>query len=113
MSTLSPTRFTRARYYTRVNATTGQQIWTLSGFGSQERPAIADGYATFFNGYDMQIYTIGRGPSATTVQAPQTAITAGNNVVIQGTVMDTSAGTQQTNRKLTFQMAFHVHLTQA
>ncbi len=85
-----------------VNATTGQLIWELPCFGSQASPALADGYTTFLNGYDMQIYTTGRGPSATTVQAPQTAITAGTNVVIQGTVMDTSAGTQQTEQKADF-----------
>ena len=42
------------------------------------------------------------GPSVTKVTAPQTSITAGNEVVIQGTVMDTSAGTQQTVQKADF-----------
>ena len=36
------------------------------------------------------------------MQAPQTAITAGNNVVIQGTVIDTSAGTQLPTVKADF-----------
>jgi len=85
-----------------VNATTGQLIWELSCFGSQASPALADGYATFLNGYDMQIYCTGQGSSATKIEAPQTAITTGNNVVIQGTVMDTSAGTQQTEQKVDF-----------
>jgi outer membrane protein assembly factor BamB len=85
-----------------VNATTGAQIWTLSDYTGEfvtDSFAIADGYATFFNGYDNQIYAVGQGPSATTVQAPLTAITEGSNVVIQGTVMDVSAGTQQTEQK--------------
>ena len=52
------------------------------------------------NGYNNQIYSIGKGPSATTIQAPQTAITAGSKViVIQGTVMDTSAGTKQEDQE--------------
>jgi hypothetical protein len=42
------------------------------------------------------------GSSATQVTAPQTAITAGNAVVIQGTVMDTSPGTQQAIQKADF-----------
>ena len=101
-----------------INATTGQQIWRLSGYpsewaGTGSAWAVAAGYLTFFNGYNGEIYSVGRGPSATTVTAPQTAITAGTNVVIQGTVMDTSAGTQQATVKLTFQTAFHAHLTQA
>jgi outer membrane protein assembly factor BamB len=89
-----------------INATTGKEIWTLSAYtgggSSMSQYAIADGYATYFNGYDNQIYVIGRGPSATTVEAPLTAITAGNNVVIQGTVMDTSAGTKQTQQVADF-----------
>jgi hypothetical protein len=50
----------------------------------------------------MQIYTVGRGPSATTVQAPLTQITAGNKAVIQGTVMDIAAGTQQSQQAADF-----------
>jgi hypothetical protein len=83
-----------------VNATTGEEIWTIMGFcGSFESPrgdaVVADGFLVYLNHYDMQIYCIGKGPSATTVQAPMTAITAGNSVVIQGTVIDIAAGTKQ------------------
>ncbi len=88
-----------------INATTGAEIWTLSDYTgefTQTSYAIANGYATFFNGYDDQVYSVGQGPSATTVTAPQTAVTAGANVVIQGTVMDISAGTQQTQQKADF-----------
>jgi hypothetical protein len=90
-----------------VNATTGAEIWTLSnednGLGvGNPGYAIADGYATFFNAYDNQIYVVGQGPSATTVQAPLSATTVGNSVVIQGTVMDVSAGTKQTEQAADF-----------
>ena len=51
--------------------------------------------STWFNGYDNQIYTAGRGPSATTVTAPNTAVESGSPVVIRGTVTDISAGTEQ------------------
>jgi len=90
-----------------INATTGQLIWRLSGYPSEWAAtgsawAVAAGYLTFFNGYNGEIYSVGRGSSATTVTAPQTAITAGTNVVIQGTVMDTSAGTQQPTVKADF-----------
>ncbi len=82
-----------------VNATTGQEIWTISGctgeFGA-ESYAIADGYSVFFNSYDARKSTaVGRGPSQTTVQAGPKATTMGNTVVIEGTVTDISAGTQQ------------------
>jgi hypothetical protein len=87
-----------------INATTGQQIWRLLDYTSEwstpgSEYIVADGYATFIQGYNNQIYCVGRGPSATTIQAPQTSITADTNVIIQGTVMDTSAGTQQSQQK--------------
>jgi hypothetical protein len=89
-----------------INATTGAQIWTLSDYTGEfvgpNSYAIADGYATFFNGYDNSVYSVGRGPSATTVQSPLIGITEGNSVTIQGTVMDVSAGTEQTEQAADF-----------
>ena len=84
-----------------INATTGAEIWTVSDYTGEFTTlsyAMADGYNTWFNGYDNSIYVVGRGPSATTVQAPLTPITVGNTVVIQGTVMDKSTGTTQTQQ---------------
>jgi hypothetical protein len=93
-----------------VNATDGTEIWTLSDYtstlaGPLTSPpsyAIADGFATFFNGYDNQIYSVGRGPSATTVEAPKASIELGRSLVISGTVIDVSAGTQQPQQKADF-----------
>ena len=88
-----------------INATTGAQIWTLSGYTGEFSAmsyAMADGYNTWFNGYDNQIYVVGRGPSATTVTAPDTAAPVGTPIVIKGTVMDISAGTTQTEQAADF-----------
>ena len=88
-----------------INATTGEEIWTISDYTSeftQMSYIIADGCTTFFNGYDGQIYTLGRGPSQTTVTAPNTGLASGQSVVIRGTVTDISAGTQQTQLKANF-----------
>jgi hypothetical protein len=89
-----------------INATTGAEIWALSDYTGEfvgpNSYAIADGYATFFNGYDNSVYSVGRGPSATTVQAPLTSISASTSVVIRGTVMDVSSGTQQAEQKADF-----------
>jgi hypothetical protein len=60
---------------------------------------MADGYNTWFNGYDNSIYVVGRGPSQTTVSAPQNAATVGSPIVIRGTVMDVAAGTEGTQQK--------------
>lgn len=82
-----------------INATDGTEIWTLSSYSSGGGGffsyAFADGFETWFNGYDCQIYTVGRGPSAITVTAPDLAAAFGQGVVIKGTVMDISSGTKQ------------------
>ena len=54
------------------------------------------------NGYDQQVYSIGRGPSATTVSAPDLSASLGQSVVIHGTVIDVSAGTKQDTQAADF-----------
>jgi len=88
-----------------VNATNGQEIWTLSDYTTEfisMSYAMADGYSTFFNSYDNQIYSVGRGSSVTTVMAPNVGLAFGQSVVITGTVMDTSAGTKQNEQTARF-----------
>ncbi len=81
-----------------IDAYTGAEVWNLtamSATGLGEGAAniyVADGKLVFYNLYDSQIYCIGKGPSATTVSAPQTAITKGSSVMITGTVTDQSPG---------------------
>ncbi len=88
-----------------INATDGTEIWTLSaatGEFAASSYAIADGYSTFFNSYDQQIYTLGRGPSETTIQIGPKSSTLGGNVVIEGTVTDISSGTKQNEQAARF-----------
>jgi len=81
-----------------IDAFTGKEVWNLtamSATGLGEGAAniyVADGKLVFYNMYDSQIYCIGKGPSATTVSAPQTAVTKGSSVMITGTVTDQSPG---------------------
>jgi hypothetical protein len=89
-------------YRTRaVDAFTGEELWTLkgwsaSGLGTSLAPvAIADGFMAYFNVYDGRAYTVGKGPSATTVSIQNDVITHGETVMIKGTVMDIAAGTKQ------------------
>jgi hypothetical protein len=70
-----------------IDANTGKEVWTLLSWSSSAF-AIADGYATYLNLYDNQIYSIGKGLSAVTVEAPLTALTQGQSVMIRGTVTD-------------------------
>jgi hypothetical protein len=91
-----------------LNATTGEQIWTISFQGENNGGAgypegsIADGEYVNYNMYDNQIYAFGQGPSATTVMAPLTGVSVGQKVVLQGTVLDVSAGTMQNEQAARF-----------
>jgi len=84
--------------YICLNATSGDEIWRVNGMFRETRwggnGVIGDSIIATMDTYDQRIYAIGKGPSATTVQAPMTAITAGDSVVIQGTVTDISPGTK-------------------
>ena len=72
------------------DAFTGNVDWSISGW--MRAPAIVDGLLTAVNSYDNQIYTIGKGPSKTTVTTPKTAITLGQSITIEGTVTDQTSG---------------------
>lgn len=73
-----------------INATTGEGIWNITG--TMTPGAVADGYITASNGYDGYMYVFGKGKSAITISAPQTAISIGTTVLLQGTILDQSPG---------------------
>ena len=85
-----------------INATTGTEIWTIDGYGSSGAMAIADGYMVYLNLYDMQLYTVGKGPSATTVTASPKVSVQGSSVLIEGTVTDIATGTTQKEQAARF-----------
>jgi outer membrane protein assembly factor BamB len=97
----SPTQpLWRGAYIRCIDANTGQEIWKALHWGSGIGGAhltgtavyMADGYIVGLNLYDAQIYCYGKGPSATTISAPQTVVSQGESVLITGTVTDVSAG---------------------
>jgi hypothetical protein len=79
-----------------IDTENGEEIWTLDSHGTSSYGsngyALADGYLVYLNLYDMKVYCIGKGPSATTVAAPMTAVELGSSVMITGSVTDQSAG---------------------
>ena len=89
-----------------VNATTGELVWRADGLFRGTHwggyPLIGDSIIAAMNTYDQQVYAIGKGPSAITVEAPTTGANVGESLVIRGTVMDVSPGTQQNALKLRF-----------
>jgi hypothetical protein len=90
---------TRGWHFYCLNATTGEKVWSLTGSGIDSRRfrgTAADGYLAIQNTYDGYMYIIGKGPTATTVSAPQGGNANGTSVLIQGTVMDMSPGKPNT-----------------
>jgi len=90
----TPPVFKGAKIYC-LNATSGEELWESLSFDIVSSPACADGYMVWFNGYDNQIYCYGKGPSATTVSAPDTTQPLGTAVLVKGMVTDISPGTEE------------------
>ncbi|MDR1993047.1 MAG: PQQ-binding-like beta-propeller repeat protein [Nitrososphaerota archaeon] len=76
-----------------INATTGKEIWSISGSQAEANP-MGVGWSTlvYLNAYDGKIYCFGNGPSETTVSVPANAIEVGEYFTITGTVLDMSPG---------------------
>ena len=55
-----------------------------------------------WNSYDNQIYTFGKGASATTVTIQDDVITDGDTVLIKGMITDESPGTKNSDREARF-----------
>jgi outer membrane protein assembly factor BamB len=91
--------------YRCINATDGTEIWTLMGWGTgmdATYDRVADSFFVFLNTYDMQIYSVGKGPSETTVAASPKVTTFGSSVIIEGAVIDIAAGTKQKEQAARF-----------
>ncbi len=85
----SPTEpLARGWYLYALNATTGQEIWDSLNGGACG--PVSGGYLTFGDNDNGYLEVFGIGLSATTVSAPQTAVTAGTPILITGTVLDES-----------------------
>jgi hypothetical protein len=85
-----------------IDTETGELIWNILFWDDGER-LIADGILVSRNMYDGQIYAFGKGPSATTVTAPDTGVTLGSSVMIRGTVTDqTPTGARNVNNEVEF-----------
>ena len=92
--------------YRCLNATTGEEIWTLTGMGTGMYVGgydiVADGYFAYLNIYDMQVYSVGKGASKLTVEAPLAAVTQGQSLVVRGTITDIASGTTQEEQAARF-----------
>jgi len=89
-----------------LNATTGETIFKIDGaFRSTRwggRAVIGDSVIVTMDTYDQRIYAIGKGPSKTTVTAPDIGVPLGNSVLIRGMVTDVSPGTKDAGLMMRF-----------
>ncbi len=91
-----------------INATDGTEISKMLGWAGQSggpgssTSILADGFFVYYNYYDNSITCIGKGPSKTTVSAPNLAAAPGQSVLISGTVTDISSGTTQSEQAARF-----------
>jgi len=96
----------RGAPYLCLNATTGEVIWRANGLFRETdwggRSIIGDSIIATMDTYDQRIYAIGKGPSSTTVSIQNDVISHGSSVMIMGTVMDVSPGTEDTALQLRF-----------
>lgn len=89
----------RGAPYVCLNATTGEVIWRADGlfrgtdWGGHAK--IGDSIIATLDTYDMRIYGIGKGPSATTVSASPKISTEDSSVLVEGMVTDISPGTEE------------------
>ena len=78
-----------------IDADTGALVWRLTAYPNTannglSKVIISEGRIMYLDNHDNQIYCLGKGPSATTVSAPQTAPAQGSSVTLTGTVTDQS-----------------------
>jgi len=92
--------------YACVNATDGSEIFRINGLMRLTRwggnPVMGDSIIAGYDTYDLQIYAMGKGPSQTTVTAPNLGAAPGQSVVISGKVTDISPGTTDSRITLRF-----------
>jgi len=96
-----PNPFPRGNRLFCLNAYTGDILWSvpfMNGYSGFATPSsgISSGMLYGFNNYDGCLYSFGKGDSKTTVTAPLTSVPSGTGVLIQGFVLDQSAGAKDT-----------------
>jgi outer membrane protein assembly factor BamB len=85
-----------------INATSGDEIWSIDGWAADGSMAVADDHIIYLNLYDQQIYCLGKGPTQTSVTASPKVTTEGSSVLIEGNILDISSGTSQNEQAARF-----------
>ena len=89
-----------------LNATTGEVIFRVNGMYRATRwggnAVMGDSIYATMDTYDQRVYAVGKGPTMTTVTAPDNGVPFGSSVMIRGTVKDVSPGTKSPELTLRF-----------
>ena len=89
-----------------LDAETGDLIWRANGLFRQTGwgglAIIGDSIMATMDTFDQRVYAVGKGPSATTVSAPDVGVALGSTIMIKGTVTDVSPGTTSSEITLRF-----------
>ena len=81
-----------------LDCETGEEVWSILSYSSRIPSAHADGMMVQWNSFDKQIYTFGKGQTATTISASPKVLVEGDSVLIEGLVTDESPGTKDSDR---------------
>ena len=88
----------RGAPFVALDVETGNEVFRVDGlvrttiWGGD--PVIGDSIIAVCNTYDNRIFAIGKGPSSTTVTAANKISKRGESVLLEGSVLDISAGTE-------------------
>jgi outer membrane protein assembly factor BamB len=105
---------TRGERLYAINTLNGKEAWDIAG--AIAPAAIAEGILIGTNEYDNNMYAFGKGKTAVTISAPQTTVTQGTSVLIQGTVTDQSPaqkGTPAVSRESMSTWMEYLHMQNA
>jgi len=94
-----------APYYC-LDITDGSEVWRINGAFRQSHwggnAIIGDSIMATQNTYDQRVYAVGKGATTTTVSIQNDVVSLGSSVMIKGTVMDVSPGTEDAALQIRF-----------
>ena len=95
----------RSAPFIALDLETGEEVFRIDGLRGSEWSStaiIGDGNIVTYNSHDNQVYNLGKGPSAITVEVQPKTASQDTALLIEGRVTDISPGTQDPRITLRF-----------
>ncbi|PVX23892.1 MAG: hypothetical protein CW691_09415 [Candidatus Bathyarchaeum sp.] len=96
----------RGAPFVALNVEDGSEVFRVDGLSRATvwggDPIIGDSIIVTQNTYDQRLVAFGKGASKTTVSTPDNSVPLGTGLIIKGTVMDVSPGTQDIDLQIRF-----------